>query len=154
LLLECAKQTEYSSAEELLHFKGGVKIINEIREQHPELFDEELENRVIEESKNAVDYESKIIDWILGDYDMKLSKNETLSAELMKAFIKNRLNESLVEIGYKPAYDDFDVEEVKIKTTWFDEQVIGGRYSDFFNLKPTEYVKNSQSFDVDSIFDN
>lgn len=147
LLLEAAKQTEYSSGEELLHFKGGVRIIKQIREELPELFDQELEDRVIEESRNAVEYESKIIDWIMGDFD-----DETLNKDLMKDFIKNRLNESLNEIGYKSVYDDFDKESLKEKTTWFDEQVLGGRLSDFFNMKPTEYAKNSQSFDVDSLF--
>src|SRR5690606_8426609 len=45
MLKDTNKQVEYTSREEDLHHYAGVKIINTIKEEHPELFDEALENK-------------------------------------------------------------------------------------------------------------
>ena len=42
LLKDTAQQVAYTSKEELLHAMVGMKLVNVIREEHPELFDEEL----------------------------------------------------------------------------------------------------------------
>jgi ribonucleoside-diphosphate reductase beta chain len=144
-LKDTEKQTEYSSREENLHHDGGCRIINEIHSEHPELFDDELKDRVVEESQNAVEYEFKIIDWILGDF-----YHEYLNKELLYNFIKNRLNNSLVKIGYDPMFE-IDQELLK-KTHWFTEQIEGNNQQDFFDNRPTEYSKLSQSFDEASLF--
>lgn len=144
-LKDTEKQTEYSSREENIHHEGGCKIINEIKKEFPELFDTALEERVIEESRNALEYEMKIIDWIIGDFD-----NEYLNRDLLKNFIKNRLNRSLTMIGYEPIFE-ID-EKILEKTNWFEEQIKANNQQDFFDSRPTEYVKNSQSFDEESLF--
>jgi ribonucleoside-diphosphate reductase beta chain len=145
LLKDTNKQIEYTSREEDLHAKAGIKIIQTIKEEYPELFDEELENRVCYEAAQAVKYECEIVDWILeGCEEDKLNKY------LVKEYIKNRMNISLLEIGYKKA---FDVDEkILSKTDWFDEQLYGNNMTDFFNSRPTEYSKKSQSFSEDDLF--
>ena len=145
LLKDTNKQVEYTSREEDLHFKAGAKIINIIRKEYPELFDQELEDKVLQESEQAVKYECEIIDWILDGY-----KHEKLNSELLKEFIKNRLNDSLKEIGYKKIFD-VDKEIIK-KTDWFDEQLLGNNHTDFFSSKPTEYSKGGQSFNAENLF--
>jgi ribonucleoside-diphosphate reductase beta chain len=145
VLKDTNKQTDYSAKEEFLHFQAGVKIINTIREEHPELFDEELESRILEESKKAIEYECKIVEWIVGDYN-----EDGLNAQLLENFIKNRLNESLVSIGF-PKIVEVD-EELVQKAFWFDEQLLANSMQDFFYSRPINYAKKSKSFDEDSLF--
>jgi len=145
LLKDTNKQVEYTSREEALHFMAGAKIINVIRKEYPELFDEELEEKIMFEAKEAVKYELQIIEWIINGYQA-----ENINAELLKEFIKNRMNESLKEIGYKKI---FDIDEEAIsKTSWFNEQILGNNLTDFFNSRPVEYSRKSMSFAVEDLF--
>lgn len=144
-LKDTNKQVEYTSREENLHAIIGIKIINTIREEYPELFDEELKAKIEHEAKDAIKYECQIIEWIVNGYC-----HEKLNSELLKEFIKHRMNDSLVQIGYDPI---FEVDKNTVsKTTWFDEQVLGNNSSDFFHSRPVEYAKFSQSFDAEDLF--
>jgi len=145
LLKDTNKQVEYTSREENLHAMMGIKIINAVREEHPELFDKELEEKILLESKQAIEYECEIIEWIVNGY-----KADKLNTPLLREFIKNRMNESLVQIGY-PKLFEVDHEIVK-KTLWFDEQILGNNMTDFFHSRPVEYSKKNQSFSEDDLF--
>lgn len=145
LLKDTNKQVEYTSREENLHAMIGIKIINTIKQEYPELFDKELEDKIIHESKEAVRYECEIIDWIVNGY-----AEENLNSDLLKEFIKNRLNESLDQIGYEPV---FDIDQKLLsKTLWFDEQILGNNMTDFFHSRPVEYSKKALSFDIEALF--
>jgi ribonucleoside-diphosphate reductase beta chain len=145
LLKDTNKQVEYTSREENLHAMIGIKIINTIKQEYPELFDEELKNKILYESKEAVKYECEIIDWIVNGYS-----DENLNSPILKEFIKHRLNESLNQIGYDVV---FEVDkELLAKTNWFDEQVLGNNMTDFFHSRPVEYSKKALSFDAEALF--
>ncbi len=144
-LKDTNKQVEYTSREENLHAMIGIKLINTIKSEHPELFDEELETKILYEAKEALKYECQIVEWIVNGYG-----NEYLSSDLLKEFIKNRMNESLKQIGYS---EIFDIDHEKLaKTIWFDEQVLGNNMTDFFHSRPVEYSKKSQSFSEEDLF--
>jgi ribonucleoside-diphosphate reductase beta chain len=146
VLKDTAQQTAYTVKEELCHFLVGAKLINTIRDEYPELFDRELNDRIIHESQQALESEFKIVDWMVNGY-----KKDGLSAEILKEYIKNRMNESLLEIRFGKA---FQVNEQLLeKTRWFDEETLGNNMSDFFHKKPTEYSKKSQVFDGNALFD-
>lgn len=145
LLKDTNKQVEYTSREENLHAIIGMKIVNVIRKEHPELFDEELEKKILHEAGEAIKYEMQIIEWIVNGY-----KSENLNSEVLKEFIKNRMNESLREIGFERAFD-VDKDILK-KTRWFEEQVLGNNSSDFFHAKPVEYSRKSKSFAAEDLF--
>lgn len=145
VLKDTNKQVEYTSREENLHGMIGIKIINVIKQEYPELFDDELQAKIEHEARDAIKYECQIIEWIVNGYD-----HEKLNSNLLKEFIKNRMNESLSQIGYTPI---FEVDETEIANTrWFDEQVLGNNMTDFFHSRPVEYAKNSQSFDAEDLF--
>jgi ribonucleotide reductase beta subunit family protein with ferritin-like domain len=128
-----------------VHALVGVKIINTIREEYPELFDDELTNRIIDEAQEAFKAESKIIDWMVNGID-----EPGLNAATLKEFIKNRINESLSQIGFQNA---FDVDQDLLSTTmWFEEELLGNNMTDFFHGRPVEYSKKNQSFDEDELF--
>ncbi len=145
VLKDTNKQVEYTSREENLHAMIGIKLINTIREEYPEIFDEELEAKISYEAKEAVKYECQIAEWIINGYD-----HDKLNASLLKEFIRNRMNESLVSIGYDKIFDTDN--EILSKTIWFDEQVLGNNMTDFFHSRPVEYSKKSQSFAEEDLF--
>jgi len=145
VLKDTNKQVEYTSREENLHAMIGIKLINTIREEYPEIFDEELEAKISYEAKEAVKYECQIAEWIINGYD-----HDKLNAALLKEFIRNRMNESLVSIGYDKIFDTDN--ELLTKTIWFDEQVLGNNMTDFFHSRPVEYSKKSQSFAEEDLF--
>ena len=145
VLKDTAQQVAYTSREENIHGLVGTKIVNVLRKEYPELFNDDLPERLKEEAQCAFDAESKIIDWIIGDY-----KKDNISADILKEFIKNRLNESLEQIGFEKV---FNVDKDKINLTmWFDEDVLGNSATDFFFKRPVEYSKKDKSFDEDDLF--
>lgn len=145
ILKDTAKQVAYTSREETIHALVGIKLVNVLREEYPELFDKELEERILHEAKEAFTAESKIIDWIIEDY-----KDIGIDARTLKEFIKNRINESLTQIGYPKI---LEVDESIVKSTkWFDEDVLGNNSTDFFHSRPVEYAKKTQAINEDSIF--
>ena len=145
MLKDTGQQVKYTRNEENIHALVGIKIINTIREEHPELFDKELEARILHEAHEAFNAESKIVDWMVGGYNKK-----GLSKEILKEFIKNRINDSLDKIGFESA---FDIDKTLLQNTiWFEEELLGNNMTDFFHSRPVEYSKNSQSFDVEDLF--
>ena len=145
LLKDTNQQTKYTAREEDIHAKIGIKLVNTIKEEHPELFDDELEEKILAEAAEAFKAEEKIIDWIVNGIQKDL-----MSAAILKEFVKNRINESLDQIGFKKI---FDIDEDLIsRTTWFDEEVLGNMMTDFFASRPTEYSKSNKSFSEEDLF--
>lgn len=145
VLKDTGQQVKYTRNEENIHALAGIKIINTIREEHPELFDDGLEEKILEESHAAFKAESQIVDWMVNGYNEK-----GISSPILKEFIKNRINESLEQIGFKKA---FDVDkQLLVNTIWFEEELLGNNATDFFHTRPVEYAKNSQTFDADDLF--
>jgi ribonucleoside-diphosphate reductase beta chain len=145
VLKDTDQQVKYTRNEENLHALVGIKIINTIRKEYPELFDAELENKILLEAGEAFKSESKIVDWMLNGI-----KEEGLDANILKEFIKNRINESLSQIGFRKA---FEVNNELLKSTkWFEEELLGNNMTDFFHSRPVEYSKKNQSFNEDDLF--
>jgi ribonucleoside-diphosphate reductase beta chain len=145
VLKDTDQQVKYTRNEENIHALVGIKIINTIRQEYPELFDEELENKIVSEAEEAFKSEAKIVDWMINGI-----QEEGLTAGILKEFIKNRINESLVQIGFKKAFE-IDNELLK-ETKWFSEELLGNNMTDFFSSRPVEYSKKSQCFDESELF--
>lgn len=146
LLKDTAQQVAYTSREENIHALVGIKLVNTIKEEHPELFDEELIERIRSECLEAYKAECKIIAWSVNGY-----QSENLSTPILENFLKNRFNDSLSQIGIEPVFDDID-EDLLLKTVWFDEDVLGNTSTDFFFKRPTEYSKKDKSYNEDDLF--
>ncbi len=139
------KQVEYTSREEDIHAKVGIRLINDLRKEYPDLFDDELKEKVLYESEQAVKYECEIIDWSINGYE-----GDGFSSDILKEFIKDRMNDSLKAIKYPKV---FDVNKKLLKQTeWFNEQLLGNNMTDFFSARPVEYAKNTQCFDESELF--
>jgi len=136
---------EATSKEEEIHGNFGAEIINIIKKENPEWFDEEFENLIYSACKKAYTAECGILDWIFekGELDF-------LSKETIQNFIMNRFNNSLRKIGMKPL---FDVDtNLLASTKWFDVEITATKEGDFFYKKQVDYNKKSKSITVDDLF--
>ena len=145
VLKDTDQQVKYTRNEEAIHALVGIKIVNTMREEYPELFDSELEERILKEAGEAFESESKIVDWMVNGI-----QEPGLNAPLLKEFIKNRINESMVQIGFRKP---FEVDKAVLNDTlWFEEELLGNNMTDFFHSKDTGYSKKNQSFGEDDLF--
>lgn len=149
LLKDTSQQVEYTRNEETLHALVGVNLIQTMREEYPELFDEWLTKRIVEETRVAFAAESAVIDWIMEDYAV-----EGLSAPILKAYIKGRLNDALTMIGFEEAKLDVSDEEAALleETKWLDAEIRGAVDVDFFQQRSVNYGKSTQSFGIEDLF--
>jgi len=136
---------EATSKEEEIHGNFGSELINIIKEENPDWFDEEFENLIDSACKKAYIAEIKILDWIFEKGEL-----EFLTKETIKNFIQNRFNNSLQRIGMKPV---FEVDFIEIeKTLWFDVEITSTKEGDFFYKKQVDYNKKSKSITADDLF--
>lgn len=136
---------EATSKEEDVHGNFGSEIINIIRQENPEWFDEDFKNLIYSACKKAFKAECKILDWIFeyGELDF-LSKDSIIE------FIKNRFNNSLARIELDPVFD-INIELLE-PTLWFDVEVTSTKEGDIFNKKSIDYNKKSKSITEDDLF--
>ena len=144
ILKDTAQQVKYTRNEEMLHAQVGIKLINTLREEYPELFDAELEARIAHECEESIRCESEVIRWIMGDYVVA-----GLDSEILIEFIKKRMVDSMDQIGFKTnlSYDGNLIKETK----WFDEGLYGTNMVDFFNGRPVDYARG-QGVSADDLF--
>lgn len=136
---------EATSKEESIHGLFGIELINILRKEHPEWFTQEFQDDMIEWCKQSYDKEIAVIDWMYGDTELS-----HLPKESVKEFIKDRLNKSLVKIGFPKIYKIND-EQLK-RTEWFDNEVISTKHVDFFYKRSINYNKRSQSVTSQDLF--
>lgn len=136
---------EATSKEEQVHGMFGIDLINIVRKENPDWFNTETEQSLLESCRKAFDAEVKIVDWILeeGQLDF-LSKEEILE------FIKDRFNRSAKSIGFaQPFVIDNSLLE---KTSWFDDEVLTTKHTDFFYKRSVNYNKKNKSVTGDDLF--
>jgi ribonucleoside-diphosphate reductase beta chain len=143
VLKDTAQQVQYTKNEETLHAQIGIKIINTLRQEYPDLFDFELTERIREECLEAFKAESNLIDWMIGDY-----ADENISAEILKNYVSTRLQDSLKSIGIRSPLTDWPM----IETLWMDEEVFGTNKTDFFHKNPVDYTENDVAYDPKELF--
>jgi len=136
---------EATSKEEQIHGLFGIELINIIRKEKPEWFDDKLAEKVYEACREAYRSEEQVIDWIYEDGDLDFLPKETV-----KEFVKHRLNNSLKNIGYERL---FDVDEKAVENTdWFEDELNATKHTDFFNKRSINYTKRSRSIGADDLF--
>ncbi len=136
---------EATSKEEQIHGLFGIDVINIIKKEHPEWFDDACKALILRSCEEAYEAESKIVDWIYeaGELAFMPSTN-------VKEFIKHRFNNSLAAIGM-PRH--FEVSEALLEETdWFDNEVIATKHVDFFHKRSINYNKRSASVTSDDLF--
>ena len=136
---------EATSKEEQIHGDFGIDVINIIKKENPEWFDEDYHVIIQELCEEAFVAESKIVDWIFEEGEL-----DFLPKAVVNEFIKNRFNNSLESIGIEKTFE-IDKELMK-QTEWFDDEIIGTKHGDFFVKRSINYSKRTQSITSDDLF--
>lgn len=136
---------EATSKEEDIHGNFGVEIINIIKTENPEWFDEEFEDLIYSACKKAYIAECGILDWIFENGEL-----EFLSKETIQHFIMNRFNNSLKKIEMQPVFEVNT--DLLASTKWFDVEITATKEGDFFYKKQIDYNKKSKAITEDDLF--
>ena len=136
---------EATSKEEDIHGNFGAEIINIIKLENPEWFDEDFKKLIVSACNKAYVAECKVLDWIFEAGELQFLDKHTI-----QEFIKNRFNNSLNKIGYESI---FEIDQTAISSTkWFDVEVTATKEGDFFYKKSIDYNKKSKSITEDDLF--
>lgn len=145
LLKGIANAVQSTQKEESCHASFGIALINIIRRENPDWFDDEMEDYVVEMLMESYDAEMGIINWIFEDGEWSyLPKSD------IDMFLKDRYNQSMVSCGFKPVFE-VDDEYLSSKFEWFDVESRTTNRIDFFNKKSTNYQRKNVSISVDDL---
>lgn len=134
-----------TAKEEDLHAKFGMFLVNILKEELPDFFNEDLISRVHSACEKAYKAENKVLDWIFDGDELNF-----LSRETVDNFIKSRFNSSLLGVGI-PKIFEVNEEEVK-KIEWFEIDLSSGKHFDFFYKRPTNYSKFNKTITAEELF--
>lgn len=135
----------WTSVDEQIHANAGIYLINKIREEEPQMFNEATISKISELVKTSIEIESRIIDWIFSEGDIDIINRKDLLN-----FMKYRADDSLRKINM-PALFNITTEENK-PMLWFEEEVFANSLDDFFAKRPVEYTKHDKSISALDLF--
>ncbi|WP_298528872.1 ribonucleotide-diphosphate reductase subunit beta [uncultured Christiangramia sp.] len=135
----------WTSVDEQIHANAGVYIINQIREECPDYFDEKLNKKLIGIVKKSIEVEEEILDWIFETGEL-----QNINKKNLMDFMKFRLDESLQSIGLSKIYN-ISSEEYQ-PMLWFEEEIFANSLDDFFARRPVEYTKHDKSITAADLF--
>ena len=136
---------EATSKEEDIHGNFGAELINIIKEENPDWFDEEFNELIYSACRKAYRAECSILDWIFEKGELEFLPKQTIYH-----FIKNRFNNSLAKIGMNPI---FEVDTNLLESTkWFEVEITATKEGDFFYKKQIDYNKKSKAITEDDLF--
>lgn len=145
LLKEVDTIIEATMKEEIIHAQFGIYVINLIKKEFPEWFDEDFYTKIYRACKKAYEAEERILDWIFESGEI-----DSVSLASVKEFIKTRFNDSIKAIGGEPL---FEVDEVILKELyWMVEAIYAYVRNDFFNTQGTNYTKFQKSITKNDLF--
>ena len=140
-----ANAVEATSKEEQIHGLFGVELISVMREEYPEWFGTEFEQRVVEACRKAYDAERKVLDWIFAEGEL-----DFLPRPVVDAFLRDKFNASLDYVDVDPLFEVDD--DLLAETRWFYEEILLTKGNDFFSKRGTTYSKMTQSVSGDDLF--
>jgi ribonucleoside-diphosphate reductase beta chain len=136
---------EATSKEEQIHGLFGIDLINIIKDEHPEWFDQAFEEEVIKLCNEAYESEEQVVEWIFEKGEISF-----ISKAVVLEFIKQRFNNSLQSIGIRKIFTTDDA--LLKESDWFYDEVIATKHGDFFNKKSINYNKKGKSITSDDLF--
>ncbi len=133
----------WTSADEQVHAKAGMYLINVLKEEG-HINDKDLDH-LREEAKAYIKYEENLLDWIFEEGELDFyTKEDVLN------FMKRRIDDSLEEIGLEKLYNITDEQYETMK--WYDEETMANSLDDFFAKRPVDYTKHDKSITGNDLF--
>lgn len=135
----------WTSIDEQIHANAGIYIINKIKEEFPDFFDDATMTLIRDAVKESIEVESNILDWIFVEGELEIIKKKDLLN-----FMKFRVDESMNKIGFQPL---FGITHEQYKPmSWFEEEVFSNSLDDFFAKRPVDYTKHDKSITANDLF--
>jgi len=147
MLKGIGQQMKWSVRDESLHSKMGCQLFRHICDEIPGLKDD-VRSDVLEAAAVMLTLEEKYIDKMFEQGDI-----ENLKAKDLKNFIRKRINEKIVELGYNDHanYFKFDSDSAS-ELDWFYHLTGGVTHTDFFAIRPTDYSKANEKEDWEELW--
>lgn len=134
----------YTVTEEDLHKEAGILLVNIIKEEQPNYFND-MSKHIIKDVHKYIEYESKLLDWIFEKGEL-----EFYSKEDLLNFMKYRVDLALEKMGFEK---QFNITKEQYKPMeWFDEETKIQTLTDFFAQRPVEYSKHNQAYTSNNLF--
>jgi ribonucleoside-diphosphate reductase beta chain len=147
LLKGIGQQMKWSVRDESLHSRMGCRLFRHMCEEK-DFLKESCKPHIVEAAHVMHDAEMKYIDKMFEAGDI-----EGLKSYDLKQFIKKRLNEKLVELGYEELSKEFKYDKGAAKElSWFYHLTGGHTHTDFFAIRPTDYSKANEGEDFENIW--
>lgn len=140
-----ANIVEATSKEEQIHAMFGYRLIEVLKEENPHWFDAEFTAQVQTACVQARAAEGQILDWIF-----EAGELEFLPREVIDAFVDDRFNTALSMAGLEPVF--MPDRRLLEQTSWFEEEVLAGKHTDFFHKRPTTYSRKTKAITGDDLF--
>lgn len=131
--------------EENLHAMAGAYIINLVKAEYPEWFNDEFYRTIERACLKAYISEEQIINWIFESGELSF-----MSKQVILEFTKNRFNKSMEMINCRTVFSTN--KDILKLTEWFDIETESETHTDFFYKTPTNYTKKQQSITSKDIF--
>lgn len=135
----------WTSVDEQIHANAGIFIVNKIKQEFPEFFDEETIEEIKHIVADSIIVESRILDWIFEDGQL-----DTPSKKDLLNFMKYRADESLEKIGLDKIFNISSADYQPM--AWFEEEIFANSLDDFFAKRPVEYTKHDKSISSSDLF--
>ena len=147
LLKGVGQQMKWSVRDESLHSKMGCQLFRHMCQEDPQLLNKSKKD-ILDAAETMLKAEENYINKMF-----ELGDIENLKAYDLKHFIRKRLNEKIIELGYadKREYFEFDKEAAK-NLDWFYHLTGGHTHTDFFAIRPTDYSKANEGEDFEDIW--
>ena len=123
-----AEQIQYTLRDESIHIKFGTNVLNKIREQNPDVWDENLDEELVGYLKQAVELEISYAKEVLPKGILGLN------ADMFVNYMQNIANRRLTSLGMIEQY-----ESSENPFPWLSETIDLDKQKNFFESKVTEY---------------
>lgn len=125
----------WSIIDEQAHCDGLIMLFRTYVEEHPRIVNDEFKKHVYDIARKFYELDEKFIElaYEMGDVE-GLPKQDVLE------YIKYLLDRRLIQMGFK---GNFNVKDNPVP--WFDELIGSPEHTNFFESKPTSYVKGGLS---------
>lgn len=142
--LKTVSSLQQSTAqEELIHYSCGLDIINKIKEESPQLWDDYLIELIEKNIKEAYKAEKKLIDWFFEKgVPSHLSKDEVVN------FLNFNFNEVCKDLKLAIKYP-FCQTTYETKNKWMMEKITTACEPDFFDTPSGNYAAEEEELDLD-----
>ena len=134
----------FSIRDESMHSEAGCWLFREFIKENPELWTDGLKKEIYEAARLTVSLEDDFIDAVFENGAI-----EGLDPKDLKAFIRNRANVKLGDLGLKTNWKNIDQDALK-RMDWFDYLSTGIESQDFFAQRVSTYSKGTM--DTDKMF--